>query len=83
MRTLRYGSSAYTIDYGYPKQYCLPDYGKSKCTYPQIMDLLIVLEIFGISRMIGLKEIPAFQTLSRRSRMVDLLAINGEIILLY
>ncbi len=29
--------------------------------------------------MVGIKEIPSFQTLSRRARMVDLHAINREI----
>jgi hypothetical protein len=33
--------------------------------------------------MIGLKEIPSFQTLSRRARMIDLHAINREIAFLY
>ena len=64
----------------------------------QIVKLLIVLQIFNISyrsartfltnheeyiRMAGLNEIPSFQTLSRRARMIDLHAVNNEITYLY
>ena len=34
-------------------------------------------------RMVGIKEIPNFQTLSRRARMIDLHSINMEITYLY
>ena len=33
--------------------------------------------------MVGVKEIPGFQLLSRRARMLDLHTINGEIAFLY
>ncbi len=76
----------------------LPDDRKRKYTDRQIMKLLIVLQIFSISyrsatifltnheeylTMAGVKEIPSFQTLSRRARMLDLHAINREITFLY
>jgi len=34
-------------------------------------------------RMVGIKEIPSFQTLSRSARVIDLHAINNEITTLY
>ena len=34
-------------------------------------------------RMAGIIEIPSFQTLSRRARMIDFHAINSEITFLY
>ena len=64
----------------------------------QILKILILLQIFGISyrssriffinheeylAMIGIRDIPSFQTLSRRSRKFDLHAINQEIAFLY
>ena len=76
----------------------LPDDRKRKYTDRQIMKLLVLLQIFRISyrsarvflinhegyrRMIGLNEIPSFQTLSRRARMLDLHAVNREITFLY
>ncbi|WP_298277051.1 hypothetical protein [Ferroplasma sp.] len=75
-----------------------PDNRKRKYTDRQIVKTLIVLQIFNISyrsdrifltnyedyiRMAGIKEIPSFQTLSRRARMIDLHAINNEITSLY
>ncbi|WMT53055.1 transposase [Ferroplasma acidiphilum] len=75
-----------------------PDDRKRKYTDRQIVKLLIVLQIFNISyrsarifltnheeyiRMAGLNEIPSFQTLSRRARMIDLHAVNNEITYLY
>jgi transposase len=75
-----------------------PDDRKRKYTDRQILKVLIVLQIFNISyrsarifltnheeyiRMAGIKEIPSFQTLSRRARMIDLHAINNEITYLY
>ena len=71
---------------------------KRKYTDRQIVKILIVLQIFNISyrssrifltnhekylRMIGIKEIPSFQTLSRRARMIDLHSLNMEIASLY
>ena len=71
---------------------------KRKFTDRQILKILILLQISDISyrssgifltnheeylRMIGLKEIPSFQTLSRRARSFDLHAINRGIVLLY
>lgn len=75
-----------------------PDDRKRKYTDRQILKVLIVLQIFNISyrsarifltnheeyiRMAGITEIPSFQTLSRRARMIDLHAINNEITYLY
>ena len=75
-----------------------PDDRKRKYTDRQIVKLLIVLQIFNISyrsarifltnheeyiRMAGIKEIPSFQTLSRRARMMGHHAINGDIPSLY
>ncbi len=75
-----------------------PDDRKRKYTDRQILKVLIVLQIFNISyrsarifltshekylRMIGIKEIPSFQTLSRRARMIDLHAVNNDIASLY
>ena len=71
-----------------------PDNRKRKYTDRQIVKTLIVLQIFNISyrsdrifltnyedyiRMAGIKEIPSFQTLSRRARMIDLHAVNNDI----
>ena len=66
-----------------PENIVLPGDGKSKCTYPQIVTLPIVFQIFSISRVIGLKEIPISQIFSGGSGIVDLRAINGEITFLY
>ncbi len=75
-----------------------PDDRKRKYTDRQILKILILLQISDISyrssgifltnheeylRMIGLKEIPSFQTLSRRARSFDLHAINRGITFLY
>ena len=75
-----------------------PDDRKRKYTDRQIVKLLIVLQLFNISyrsarifltnheeyiRMAGITEIPSFQTLSRRARMIDLHAVNNEITTLY
>ena len=75
-----------------------PDDRKRKYTDRQILKILVVLQIFSISyrsariflanhgeylRMIDLKEIPSFQTLSRRARTLDLHAINREITFLH
>lgn len=69
-----------------------------KYTDRQIVKVLIVLQSFNISYrsarifltnnkqhiiMAGLREIPSFQTLSRRARVIDLHAINMEITFLY
>ena len=71
---------------------------KRKYTDRHIVKTLIVLHIFNISyrssrifltshekyiRIIGIKEIPSFQALSRRARMIDSHAINMEIASLY
>ena len=71
---------------------------KRKYSDRQILKLLVLLQIFRISYrsartfltnheeylgMTGLKEIPSFQTLSRRARMLDLHAINREITFLH
>ena len=71
-----------------------PDQRKKEYSDKQILKLLVLLQIFNISYrsskifltnheghliMIGLKEIPSFQTLSRRSRSMDLHAINRSI----
>ena len=70
------------------------DERKRKYTDRQIIKLLVLLNIFGISyrsagiflwnheeylNMIDLKEIPSFQSLSRRSRMIDFHEINSKI----
>ncbi len=75
-----------------------PDDRKRKYTDRQILKLLVLLQIFRVSyrssrmfltnheeylSMAGLKEIPSFQTLSRRARLLDLHAINREITFLY
>ena len=75
-----------------------PDDRRRKYSDRQILKILVLLQIYGISyrsarifltnheeylRMIGLKEIPSFQTLSRRARSFDLHAINRGIVLLY
>ena len=71
-----------------------PDDRKRKYSDRQIMKILVLLNIFNISyrssriflinheeylNMIDLKDIPSFQTLSRRSRMIDLHALNRKI----
>ncbi|CAC11418.1 hypothetical protein [Thermoplasma acidophilum] len=76
----------------------LPDVRKRKYTDRQIVKILILLQIFGISYrssrafllnnrgyldLVGIREIQPFQTLSRRSRKLDLHAINMEIASLY
>jgi len=76
----------------------LPDDRKRKYTDRQILKILMLLQVFGISyrsariflanhgeyiAMMGLKEMPSFQTLSRRARMLDLHALNREITFLY
>ena len=70
------------------------DERKRKYSNRQIMKILVLLNIFGISyrsagiflrnheeylNMIDLKEIPSFQSLSRRSRMIDFHEINSKI----
>ena len=70
------------------------DERKRKYSNKQIIKILVLLNIFGISyrsaeiflrnheeylNMIVLKEIPSFQTLSRRSRLIDLHEINRKI----
>ena len=72
--------------------------GKRKYMDRQIVKVLVLLQIFNIScrssrallmgheeylKMIGLKEIPSFQTLSRRARSLDLHEINSKIASLY
>jgi hypothetical protein len=62
------------------------------------LKILILLQIFRVSyrsakifltnhgvyiKIIGIKEIPSFQTLSRRARLFDLHVINREITSLY
>ena len=74
------------------------DVRKRKFTDKQILKVLILLQIFMISyrsseilltihedyfEMGGLNEISSFQTLSRRSRSMDLHAMNRSITLLY
>ena len=68
-----------------------PDSRRRKYSDKQILKILILLQIFNISyrssgiflenhreymELIGIAEIPSFQTLSRRSRLLDLHAIN-------
>ena len=75
-----------------------PDHKRRKYSDKQILKILILLQISDISyrssgifltsheeylRMIGLKEIPSFQTLSRRSRSMDLHAMNRSITFLH
>jgi len=75
-----------------------PDERKRKFTDRQILKILILLQIFRISyrssaiflrnhgeymEMIGIREIPSFQTLSRRAGSLDLHTINREIAFLY
>jgi hypothetical protein len=75
-----------------------PDDRRRKYSDKQILKILVLLQIFSISyrssrifltnheeylRTIGLKEIPSFQTLSRRARMIDLHAINRKITFLH
>ena len=75
-----------------------PDQRMRKYSDRQIVKILILLQIFHISyrsagiflrnheeyaELIDLNEIPSFQTLSRRARMLDLHAINKEITYLY
>ncbi len=75
-----------------------PDERKRKYSNKQILKILVMLQIFSIYyrssgifltnheeylRMIGIKEIPSFQTLSRRARSMDLHAINRGIWFLF
>ncbi len=75
-----------------------PDQRRRKFSDRQILKMLVLLQIFNISyrfsgillrnheeylTMMGLNDIPSFQTLSRRARKFDLHAINREIVLLY
>jgi hypothetical protein len=75
-----------------------PDSRKRKYSDKQILKILVLLQIFNISyrssgiflenhreymELIGITEIPSFQMLSRRSRSLDLHAINMEIESLY
>ena len=68
-----------------------PDSRRRKYSDKQIPKIIILLQIFNISyrlsgiflenhrdyvELIGITEIPSFQTLSRRSRSLDLHAIN-------
>ena len=68
-----------------------PDSRRRKYSDKQILKILVLLQIFNISyrssgiflrnhseymEVIGIKDIPSFQTLSRRSRSLDLHAIN-------
>ncbi len=74
------------------------DYRKRKYSDRQIIKILVLLQIFGISyrsariflnnheeylAMVGVRDIPSFQTLSRRARSFDLHAINRGITFLY
>ena len=71
------------------------DYRKRKYSDRQILKILVLLQIFGISyrsariflnnheeylAMVGVRDIPSFQTLSRRSRSMDLHAIDSFMI---
>ena len=75
-----------------------PDERKRKYTDRQIMKVLVLLQIFNLSyrssraflmshgeyiKMIGLREIPSFQTLSRSARSLDPHEINSKIASLY
>ena len=75
-----------------------PDDRKRKFTDRQIVKNLILLQIFRISyrssaiflrnheeymEIIGIHEIPSFQTLSKRARSLDMHTINREIASLY
>jgi hypothetical protein len=75
-----------------------PDDRKRKYSDREILKILVLLQIFRISyrsakifltnheeylRMIGIREIPSFQTLSRSARLFDLHAINREVTFLY
>ena len=75
-----------------------PDSRRRKYSDRQILKILILLQIFNISyrssgiflenhreymELIGIKDIPSFQTLSRRSRSFDLHAINMIIQLMH
>jgi hypothetical protein len=75
-----------------------PDDRKRKYSDRQILKILVLLQIYGISyrsariflinheeylRMIRMSEISSFQTLSRRARKFDLHAINRAITFLY
>jgi IS5 family transposase len=74
------------------------DERKRKYTDRQILKILVLLQIFNISyrssgiflrnheeymRMIGIREIPSFQTLSRRDRSFDIHAISSHIAMTY
>ena len=75
-----------------------PDDRKRKYIDKHILEILVTLQIFKISyrsariflmnneeylRMIGIKEIPSFQILSRGARLFDMHEINSEITFLY
>ena len=75
-----------------------PDHRRRKYSDKQILKILILLQISDISyrssgifltnheeylMMIGLKEIPSFQTLSRRAQSMDLHAMNRSITFLH
>ncbi len=75
-----------------------PDDRKRKFTDRQIVKILILLQIFRISyrssaiflrnheeymEMIGINEIPSFQTLSRRAKLMDMHTIKRGIAFLY
>ena len=75
-----------------------PHQRRRKYTDRQILKILVLLQIFGISyrsagvflinheeylAMMGLNDIPSFQTLSRRARKIDLHAMNRSITLLH
>lgn len=74
------------------------DERKRKYTDRQILKILVLLKIFNISyrssgiflrnhgeymRMIGVREIPSFQTLSRRARSFDIHEISSDIAMAY
>ena len=98
MRILGYALEAYPADHDRIDNIVSPDHRRRKYSDRQILKILILLQISDISyrssgifltsheeylRMIGLKEIPSFQTLSRRSRSMDLHAMNRSITLLH
>jgi hypothetical protein len=95
---LGYARTAYPADHDRIDNIVSPDERRRKYTDRQILKILILLQISDISyrssatfltnheeylRMIGLKEMPSFQTLSRRARKFDLHAINRGIVFLH
>ena len=75
-----------------------PDSRRRKYSDKHLLKIMILFQIFNISyrssgiflrnhseymELIGIKEIPSFQTLSRKSMSLDLHAINMEIESLY